>query len=224
MSERIKCFLTYDIWKVITAVCIAAAVLFLTVNFLHPKEGPLLYVAVFDVTLDETETERWKGELAKALFPGDEKGELSAEELSERIFPDDSFRSDNAKDVERLQVLLYNHGVDVVIANEDVIRLLASYGYFESMETALSEKDEFDAKERGLLYETAGYLETDEISMEDHETGRGEVKPYALRLKNSPRWEALSDGAAPSFLAAPVLENEHRQAVSMLFNTLLSED
>ena len=137
-----------------------------------------------------------------------------------RITLDDTFRSDNAKDVERLQVLLYNHDVDAVIAGEDVIRTLAAYGYFQDITGVLAEDTAKAAASEGRLFRTAGYLDTEEISMEDHETGRGEILPYGLRLAGSSRWKSLTGDTAPDYLAAVMCESEHMKEVSALVSLL----
>ena len=206
MKARWKSFLTYDIWPCAAAVGIAAAVLFLIWNFFHPKPEPILYVAVFDVTLSEEEADRLRADLAG--------------EDARRITLDDTFRSDNAKDVERLQVLLYNHDVDAVIAGEEVIRTLAAYGYFQDITGVLAEDAAKAAENEGRLFRTAGYLDTEEISMEDHETGRGEVLPYGLRLAGSSRWKSLTGDTAPDYLAAVMCESEHMKEVSALVSLL----
>ncbi|MBP3879958.1 MAG: hypothetical protein J6D46_06535 [Lachnospiraceae bacterium] len=207
MRARWNRFLTYEIWPFAAAVGMSAAVLFLVWNFFHPKPEPILYVAVFDVTLPAEEADRMCAALAG--------------ENAERITLDDSFRSDNVKDVERLQVLLYNHDVDAVIASEEVIRTLAGYGYFQEITEVLSEDAAEEAFSEGRLFETAGYLDTEEISMEDHETGRGEVLPYGLRLAGSTRWRELAGETASGYLAAVICESEHVEKASDLMSWLL---
>ena len=147
------------------------------------------------------------------------RADLAGED-ARRITLDDTFRSDNAKDAERLQVLLYNHDVDAVIAGEEVIRTLAAYGYFQDITGVLAEDAAKAAENEGRLFRTAGYLDTEEISMEDHETGRGEVLPYGLRLAGSSRWKSLTGDTAPDYLAAVMCESEHMKEVSALVSLL----
>ena len=214
MKERIQRFLTYELWYTVAAVFAAAAVCFMVWHYFHKAPEPLLYAAVFDVTLLPEEETRMKGTLADML-----RNDKSVEVTPERITLDDRFRSDNAKDLERFQVLLFNHAVDMVIADEEVIRTMAAFGYFQDVRNVVSSETE-----KELLFETAGYRDSEEISMEDHETGQGDVLPYAYRLSKSRLWKNLSEQETPGFLAAAVLETPNKKTVSVLFSLLAEEE
>ena len=71
----------------------------------------------------------------------------------------------------------------------------------------------------GRLFKTVGYLDTEEISFEDHETGRGEVLPYGLRLAESDRWKDMTGDVATDYIAAVICESEHIEEASALVDS-----
>lgn len=205
-EEKIQYFLDYYLLKSIVLLVVVLVVGLLLRGFLFPEAEPVLYVAVFDLTLDSGAEERMLREL---------KGNMR--ELDAKILFDDSFRSNEKKDIERLQVLLANHKVDVVIANDGIIKTLAGFGYFHSLDSIFGKDEIEDWKTSECLLETEGYQDSEEVTFEENGTGKGEKKPYAVLLKYSKKWETMAEELHGYIDFAIVEECSHPEnAVSFL--------
>jgi hypothetical protein len=211
-NKKLEFFMDYYFLKT-AAVCfgIFVVALFL-VHYFLPSRETALYVAVYDMTLDAGKTEALCQDLAG--ISGEGTG-------TSQIIVDDSFRSDSGKDVERLQVLAANRAVDVIICPQrDIMEAYAGYGYLMPLPDILSPEAAERAQTEGRLIMTPGMLWTDEISFEDHESGRGPKKPYVLDISSTPGWESIAGSEAAGWLGV-VLDSPHEKMVSVLINELM---
>jgi hypothetical protein len=211
-KKKLQYFLDYYLVKTV-AICfgIFVVALFL-VHYFRPAPETILYVAVYDLTLDGEEKDTLCRELAAAYEEGAE---------ASQVIIDDSFRSDSAKDVERLQVLAANHAVDVIICPQrEIMEAYAGYGYLRELPALLSKEAEDRAREEKRLIRAAGMLWTDEISFEDHESGQGPEKPYVMDISRTGRWERLAGTGTPGFLGT-VLDTPHEKTVTELIAVLM---
>lgn len=211
LKKKLQYFLDYYFVKT-AAVCFGILILLLfAINYFRPRPETLLYVAVYDLTLNEGEKEALCMELA----------ELSEKADTSQIIIDDSFRSDSAKDVERLQVLAANHAVDVIICPErEIMESYAAYGYLRELPELLSPETTERVGNEERLIQTAGMLWTDEISFEDHESGQGPEKPYLLDISSTGRWESLAGIGRDGYLGV-VLDTPHEKTVSDIITELM---
>lgn len=179
ISQRWQYFKDYYLFKMIVGIAIVSMGIFLCWNFLKPIEKNVLYVAVFDESLDEQGTEQLQKQLEERY---DADGKL------QKVLIDDSFYTQ--KDgLTKLEVYLSNKQVDVIIADADTFQTLAGYGFMQDMKSALDQ--ETYGKYQNNLFYTAGYQETESISFEDNETGRGEVLAYGINLSGSEEYHKL---------------------------------
>lgn len=177
-------FTEYYLLPVVAACVVLVTAGVILKGVLFPQPQTELYVAVYDLTLEDEAYAGLVTELAQRF-----------EILPSQILLDDSFRSDSAKDLERLQVLIANRKLDAVVGNDEIIRTLAGYGYFDEAGTVLSGQETGELARSGRLCVTAGYRESEEISFEDHETGQGEEKPYAVIMDSCARWQEMAEAA-----------------------------
>ena len=112
----------------------------------------------------------------------------------------DTFRSNSAKDIERVQVLTANHALDVIISPEETVQA---------------------AEQKDLLISTPGMLWSDEISFEDHESGRGPEKPYILDITKTEAFASLTSGSGTKGYLGAVLDSSHEKGAEMLIGSLL---
>lgn len=186
----------YLVPTIAIVLAIIAAVLVLTRIF-GKREETLLYVAVFDNVMDGTAKVETENQLLSEFISSSGTDVKSAEKTSEEeinvnnglqvVTIDDSFRTTNGKDAERLLVLSANHAVDVLVGSRDVIAAFAGYGYLYDLEELLPSDENLE--ERMILL--PGYLEDGSNSFEDTETGRGEEKRYGISLSGSSLMENL---------------------------------
>lgn len=188
-AGRKQYFLDYYMFPTIVIIIVMAIVTLLLWHFcLRPKEESVLYAAVIDDSLDMT----------KQKETIDDIGKLLGADSTHTVSIDDSFYlKDGALD--KIQVYLHSAQIDVMIMDKDVFEELAGYGYFVSLNELITE--DLSEKYNSEYVYAKGYLDTDEISFEDNETGQGESKPYGLSIKNSNKYADMSDG----FIGDPVV-------------------
>lgn len=187
-AQRRQYFLDYYLLKTIVISLLAALILYLVWTVVKPKAETVLYVAVVDEQLGEEEKQELIEEL-NLLYQADGKGK--------QVVIDDMFYlQEDALD--KLQIFMYNHQIDIIIADEDAYEMLAGYGYFQSMDELLDEEAVLRYSKKYVS--AAGYKEAEEVSFEDRETGQGEVLPYGIDLSGSVRFSRVKN-----YLEKPVL-------------------
>lgn len=214
LKNKLQYFLDYYFLKT-AAVCAAiVVVLMFVMNYLRPQPPTVLYAAVYDLTLESSAKEALRGTLAQ-MYGGETK--------PTQVIIDDTFRTDSAKDVERIQVLAANHAVDVIICpRRDVMDTYAAYGYFIDLKEVLPQEAAVKAEEEGRFIVVPGMLWTDEISFEDHESGRGPEKPYILDLSGLPGWDNIAGVGTEGFLGV-VLDTPHEEMSAGLIGELAED-
>lgn len=179
----------------LVATCVIAVILIFAGNliwtcFFKPEEKTILYTAVIDDSLDEEVTEQVTGELEE-LFGADGK--------SEQVFFDDGLYLEDSNSLMKLQVYISCGQIDVMIMDEEDFIDYAGNGTFVSLDE-LTEED-LEAKYGQKYVYAAGYLETDEVTLEDNETGQGEVKAYGISLAGNEKYMEMASG----YIENPVL-------------------
>lgn len=185
-AQRKQYFVDYYLFKTVAGILAIGIAIFLIWHFLGPKEEAVLYVAVVDESLDVERLEDMEQDLNELL---------GADGKRKQVIIDDSFYT--KKDaLTRMEVYLHSHQIDVVIADRDTYEEYAGYGFFQNMESVLGEgKDPY----QDLYMMAAGYKDTDEISFEDEETGRGQEEPYGIDISKSDRFSEMT-----SYMEQPV--------------------
>ncbi len=182
-QQKIQYLKDYYLFPAIGVVILIAVAISVVWHIAKPRSENLLYAAVIDESLDEKKLETAVEDMSSLLGADGEKKTVQI---------DDSFYiKDGALD--KLQVYLHSQQIDVVILDKELFEEYVGYGYFESLDQ-VTEEDLEKKYGEGYLY-AAGYKEDDdeEISFEDNETGRGEVKPYGISLSGDNRFTEMSE-------------------------------
>ena len=179
---KIQFFKDYYLWPMAGIIAAAAIVISIVLHILFPMPGPALYVAVYDITLDASELSMLKESFASKIGVA-----------AERIVIDDTFRQENIQDSERLQVLVANHSIDIIIADDKLTKELAGFGNFVDVNEYL-DKDTVDRlASDGKLVENSGFDDDYEgVAIDDNGNSKGEVRPYSINIADSDLWEKLS--------------------------------
>ncbi|MGN0405822.1 MAG: hypothetical protein ACI4F1_11410 [Bariatricus sp.] len=186
-EERRQYFREYYLLKCVAGILAIGIAVFLIWHFVGPKEETVLYVAVIDELLDEEKTEQMGKELREFL---------GADGKYQKVIIDDSFFTQKDA-LSKLEVYLHSGQIDVVIADRTVYQEYAGYGFFQSMDEILDEKEKGKYCENFLL--AAGYKDSDDITFEDEETGQGEECPYGVDISDSSRF-----GEVKNYIESPV--------------------
>lgn len=180
-QQKIQYLKDYYLFPAIGILILLAIVISLIWHLVKPRTENLLYVAVMNESLDEKKLETAVEDMQVLL---------GADGKKKTVQIDDSFYLRDGG-LDKLQVYLHSQQVDVVILDKELFEEYAGYGYFESLDEVT---DEDLSEKYGEAYQNAaGYRENDEISFEDDETGRGEVKPYGISLFGDNRFTEMSE-------------------------------
>lgn len=170
MKEKIRYFIDYYLMYVVIGLLVLGVGIFLVVHFLHPPKEPDYYIAVLNKTVTDEERETIS-ETVRGISSG----------RYEYIVVDDAFDM-TGDGLDKLQVYLFNHRVNLILADRMEFERLAGYGYFVDLSTILSQ--EVLAEKEHFAY-AAGFQDSGEISFEDNEVGKGAYAPYGILLSGS---------------------------------------
>ena len=203
-------FLDYYLIKVLVVCIIAGIILRFIFLYFRPRQETALFVAVYDLALNAEEKEKLAEAISSA--PG-------AQVYASQIIIDDSFRSDSRRDVERVQVLAANQALDIIISpDREMMKTYAAYGYLEDLEEAFFSKEDPMPTRGERLIRTPGMLWTDEISLEDHESGHGAEKAYILDISGTSLWNTLTDNPDAEGYLGVVLDYPHKESTELLLS------
>lgn len=206
-GQRRQYFADYYLKRLLCILAAAATVVFLFWHFLKPAEETVLYVAVVDESLDKEMLQEMTEELNERF---------GADGNHRKVLIDDTFfMKDDA--LTRMEVYLHSRQLDAVIADEAVWRELAGYGFFKELsgepDGSFEESDK-SYEEPGDTYEfleAKGYLDSEDITFEDREVGKGETAPYGVSLAGSGRFAEMTEYMEhPVFAVAQGTKNEAR--------------
>ena len=205
-QKRVQYFLQYYALYVVIAVAIVSVIALLLLHFLKAPEVTSLYVAIYN----QAWSDESKANLEKTL-----RKKAGIDEGTS-VYIDDSF-FDGQKGLDKLQVYLANKQIDLVVSSKEDYKTLAGYGFFKDLEQVSGIPEVCKEKFVGAR----GYLDTDEISLDDHETGKGEALFYGMELQKNP-WNQIEEQKDQSIVVSIAVEapNE-KNAIS--FMELLEE-
>ncbi|WP_196779081.1 hypothetical protein [Bifidobacterium choloepi] len=223
-------FKTHFLLPLVAALVVAGLAAFLVFKFLVPSPRPALYVAVLDDALPIGSAQTLQSEYSA--------------KLGADVTVDDYFdMSDDG--LSKLQTMISNKQIDVVIAPKDTFAELAGYGYFgnvvELLDAASSDsaddssasatsQDQSSSDESSQQDESsqtnaalqtyavsfAGYSDDDQYDSYDQSgSGKGESLPYGLALEHAASWTALDDASTTAI--AGIVANVDDASVSLDF-------
>lgn len=176
-KQKIVYFRDYYLFQ---TVCIAVAIAvgsLLIWHFLIRDNEVSLYVAVLNEDLGADRKETLQEDLGKAL-----------EIDTEKIIIDDAFLLEG-DGLNKLEIYLKNSQIDVLIADQEDFKMLCGFGFMKELQQVFDD-DILETYKEQIIY-AAGYLDNDEISFEDHETGQGEICAYGFLGTKAGNYEKI---------------------------------
>lgn len=171
------------------AVTAIVVVVLLVVHFLSPSAPPRLYVAVFGGVLQTQDSETMQQQVSTALkLPKGRNG---------GVMIDASFGQDG-NGLSKLQTMLSNHEIDVVIASPKVFSVLAGYGYMVNLDKELTASQKSSYSHDFVSFR--GYSDAHYDDINYNGSGKGAAEPYGLRLRNWGMWSSFTT-ASPTAVA-----------------------
>lgn len=210
--ERVRFFVDYYLIKVLIFIAGILLVIGLVWNFFFKeKANTVLYIAVVDDVLAEDA----KNELQEKLE------EIYCVEDNDEVVIDDSFYTEDEA-TDKIQIYLSNNQIDIIIADEKVFDTLAGYGYFTALEAEMT--DTQLAEYGSLIHEANGYLETDEITVDDINTGRGELKGYGIDISKSVVYTGMDSILDRPIAGITANSSNAQNAVNFVFEILMENN
>ncbi len=167
-GERVQFFLDYYLLKLIAIIAIIVTVIYIIVGIFSPRTEEVLNVAVFDESLNSATILNVENEVLNSLGISEENRKVTI----------DATYYSSMRGMDKLQVLVINGGVDVVIAPEEVFLGLAQYGYFDVIE--------------GLPNASEGFYTRGFTEIEDGiGAAQGEEACYGIYLRESEFYKNL---------------------------------
>lgn len=203
-KDRMDYFREHFLIPCVAAIVIIALCTFVLVRVFAPKDRPALYAAVLNNAVPLGEAPKLQEEYSK--------------KIGANVIIDDYF--DMTKDgMSKLQTMISNQQIDVVIAPHDEFKKLANYGYFSDLKTTLS-KTQYDSLGK-FAVGFHGFDDSDEDDPFDESgTGQGKSLPYGLNLDYAKRWKRIpqaDDDALVGIVANTQQSKESQNFVEYLY-------
>lgn len=194
--------------RCLAVMAAAAIVVYLGIQILAPAAPPQLYVAVANGALSAERIQSLQGASARYLnLPVGRKGGLAI----------DSRFDLTADGLSKLQTMIGNRGVDLVIAPPAAFRQLAGYGYFTPLPERLSPQQR-DRLSRYFVT-ARGYDDTDHDDAFYDGSGKGASQPYGLDASGAD--PLIRKGAQAPNLVLAVVANGRNPAHANRFISYL---
>ena len=175
-NKKLEYFREHFLVPVTAAAIIIALTTFLVVRFVSPDTRPALYAAVVDDALTTTGATNLQNELE--------------EKFGVNVIIDDYFDM-NKDGLTKLQTMLSNKQIDVIIAPHKVFKQLAGYGYLTNLESTVNKSD--NTKLDSATVQLKGFSDADDDGLDSSGTGKGAAKSYGLKLSDAVGWTSIAD-------------------------------
>ncbi len=201
-------FVDYYLLKTVIILAAASLAAFIIIRVVSGGDSYKFCTAVIGVTLDSAQSQYLSDTELAALSSAQ-----GVEADKDDILTDSDF-SLQSDGLNKLQVMLSNGAVDLIITDEDSFRLLAGYGYFLDLGTVLD--DEGMSLAEGLTVSAAGYLDDDNLGFEDTETGKGPSEPYGIMFSSD-------GGQEDNLVVAIAASTENTEAAASVILSMARE-
>lgn len=109
------------------AVAIVCVVIYIAIQVLTPAVTPKLYVAVFNDAVSQQEAATLQSQVASKLdLPEGRKGGVLI----------DTYFSSDENGISKLQTMIANHEIDVIVATPKTYKELSGYGYLTNLDSS----------------------------------------------------------------------------------------
>ena len=109
----------------------------------------------------------------------------------------------------------------IISPDPEIMKGYAAYGYLTDLTEVLRDEAVKAADQSRLLISAPGMLWSDEISFEDHESGRGPEKPYILDISETEAFRSLTSGLETKGYLGAATDSSHEGGAGILIESLL---
>lgn len=183
-----------------TAAVLAAlaVVIFLAVQLLTPKASPQLYVAIINADASDSSVSQWQNAVAEATgLPNGRNG---------GVFIDANFDLSEGG-LTKLQTLLRNAQIDVIIAPHDAFATLAGYGYLTDLTQTLTDSQQASLKDAMVKF--PGFDDSHEDDPDYDGSGKGAEEAFGISLTHAEHWDSSLIGSGSEDLVGLAQDSRH---------------
>ncbi|MFH6891979.1 hypothetical protein [Alloscardovia omnicolens] len=185
-------------WRILAVVVCVAAVAYVGVQMLTPAAQPALSVAMVNMSATDEQVEQLQSQLAKNMHMH------NAQDIAI-----DAHYSLDTNGLAKLQTLIANKSVDLVIAPKDIFEQLAGYGYFASIPSTYADS----------TLSSNGFKGSDDPDYNG--VGKGKSSPVGLSVQHSTLWlKIFGEKAAHNTVIGMISNSPHRSACNTFMTAL----
>lgn len=184
--------------RTVAIIAAVVVIVYLAVQILTPQAAPQLTVAVTKSALGTSDGAALQTQVAQALkLPEGREGGVTI---------DTGYDLTDNNSLTKLQTRLSAHELDIIIASPDDFTKLAGFGYFQTINDALTSEQQRNLS--GSFVSFHGFDDSDGTDIDYDGSGKGASVPYGLQLASAKQWTALHS-ADKDALAGVVLESKN---------------
>ncbi|WP_018142851.1 hypothetical protein [Alloscardovia criceti] len=191
-AQRWKYFRDEFVWRILAVLTALLLVILLAVRIFSPAAQAQLYIAVVGVETTTAQVSALQQDIAQTLHlpEGQDNG----------VIVDASFNLSEGG-LSKLQTLLRNAQVDVIIASPEDFATLAGYGYLTNLRQSLTSEQQTTLGSTFLTF--PGFDDSQEEDPDYNGAGKGAEEAYGISLQSSALWSQIFTPASST--SAPLV-------------------
>lgn len=197
-SQRWRYFREQLALRTAAVLAALAVVIFLAVQLLTPKASPQLYVAIINADASDSSVSQWQNAIAEAI--GLQNGRNGG------VFIDANFDLSEGG-LTKLQTLLRNAQIDVIIAPRDAFVTLAGYGYLTDLTQTLTVSQHALLKDAMVKF--PGFDDSHEDDLDYDGSGKGAEEAFGISLAHAEHWDSSLIGSDSEDLVGLAQDSRH---------------
>lgn len=207
-NRKWKYFRDQLLARTVVVMSIVCTIVYIAVQILAPAPEPKLYVAVFDDAVSQQEAASLQSQVAKQLkLPEGRKG---------GVFIDTYFFNDE-NGISKLQTMIANHEIDVIVATPKTYKELSGYGYLTNLDSSLTKSQRTTLSSDFVTLK--GFKDADDPDYNG--SGKGKAEPFGVSMTDFKRWGTLKSTKSDAIIG--IVQESQNRGIAQQFIDYLNE-
>lgn len=190
------------------AVAIVCVVIYIAIQVLTPAVTPKLYVAVFNDAVSQQEAATLQSQVASKLdLPEGRKGGVLI----------DTYFSSDENGISKLQTMIANHEIDVIVVTPKTYKELSGYGYLTNLDSSLTESQRATLSSDFVTLK--GFKDSDDPDYNG--SGKGKAEPFGVSMTDFKRWGTLKSTKSDAIIG--IVQESQNRGIAQQFIDYLNE-
>lgn len=190
------------------AVAIVCVVIYIAIQVLTPTATPKLYVAVFNDAVSQQEAATLQSQVASKLdLPEGRKGGVLI----------DTYFSSDENGISKLQTMIANHEIDVIVATTKTYKELSGYGYLTNLDSSLTKSQRTTLSSDFVTLK--GFKDSDDPDYNG--SGKGKAEPFGVSMTDFKRWGTLKSTKSDAIIG--IVQESQNRGIAQQFIDYLNE-